>query len=162
MRAKHIGILGIFFVLSAVILGISQLDSPKIVREKKMDRIRSERLWSAIQATNEYTVRDGKAPTSTDSFAKYPEFDYSRSQFVDPETNEKFTYTVNSSTFSWCATFAQENKTSDNYYSMPVDAYGRLFQHAAGFICFESSIPKAEAPLPENSLQTSPLLKNLQ
>jgi hypothetical protein len=151
MSSRIFAFFGVGIVAVALVLGIFQLDSPQTVRDMRMDRIRSERLWSAIQATNEYTARTGNLPTSTDSFRRFPEFDYSRTQFLDPQTGDSFAYFSTTSTFSWCAVFSRESvQNVHNIPSFPPDFYGRLFFHGVGYTCFETSKPTAVFDMSED------------
>jgi len=124
--------------LSSIIGAILIIDSPVKTRERKNDEQRVNHLNMIKGIVSSIYVENGELPTDLST----PRF----SQIVDPDTGEKYEYSVIDETkYKICATFNSSAQEWENnrYFS------GEDWDfHEAGYQCFEQSVSQFDKSIP--------------
>lgn len=137
----------ITIVIATVIAGFFIVGSPKEERLRRFDQQRVDHLNLIQGEVINYWINKGNLPSALSEL----EDDIRGIRIpVDPETAVEYTYEVRGSeSFSLCATFARPSLESERMTGKPrpVEPFGGIYggavwQHGAGYVCFERIIDK--------------------
>ena len=137
-------------VLLSLVFGFSNIETPTMVREQKLDVTQVNDLGQIQWRVQDYYLLNGSLPKSLGDLGE-PEVPKA------PDGRPAYEYRVTDGGFELCATFAEESTQTDYYGgTYPVMEKSLIrnpdsWQHGAGEHCFERSISPitpGESPAP--------------
>lgn len=134
----YCGLAGSAVMLVSVAGGISLIDTPSQMRERKIDESQLQSLQSIQADIISYTQSHGELPKTLSEIEGNP------ATYQAPEGRAAYEYTVTDSGFSLCAEFALPSIDNDTRYAYWSEAVGvfnaNAWQHSAGKDCFERTV----------------------
>jgi hypothetical protein len=143
---KNDKIVKIFFfaslalVITAFILAWFYVDSPKVMRARRLDQIVINNISNIESAVNSYYEKNKALPDSINQLLNNPDFYLNDKMLKDPESGADIIYNKKGvKEFELCATFRTSNKEQNDlggaYYSGP-----SLQIHPAGYQCLKGNL----------------------
>jgi hypothetical protein len=134
-------------VLTAIVLGFMNIDTPNTVREYRIDQQELTDLQDIEWHVESYAQTNGAMPDSI------PALYAGETMPVAPEGREAYEYrATGANTYELCAWFAQPSTRSDATVVRPTydGTYPTMntnWDHDAGRVCFSRIVPPAPKPL---------------
>ncbi|MHB8903718.1 MAG: DUF5671 domain-containing protein [Patescibacteria group bacterium] len=127
-------------VLVAFILAWFFVDSPKVMRDRRLDQIVLNNISNIENAVNSYYDKNKKLPDSLEVLKNNSDFYLNEKTLQDPENGTAINYNKKSATeFEFCATFRTNSKElndqNGNYYNIPSSQV-----HLAGYQCLKGNL----------------------
>lgn len=146
-RSLIFGACAIVAVVGMIILGVSKIDTPTVVREQKLDDRQIEDLRIIQGYVQQYYVLNKALPDNLEVVE-------GGAQNIElptaPEDRPSYRYNKTNDGFELCATFMQpsvSNRYSEYYY--PIEEKGMIrnpenWQHGEGEVCFKRVVTPLE------------------
>ena len=138
-------VLKIFFlatlilVIAAFVASWFFVESPRTARERRLDQIVVNNIYSLESAVNSYYDRHKQLPNNLEEIRGENDIYLEANYLIDPETKEPIVYQkLNDQDFQFCATFRTDSAVI-NGRSVPVYAGGNK-NHAAGYQCLKGTL----------------------
>ncbi|MFA6417284.1 MAG: DUF5671 domain-containing protein [Patescibacteria group bacterium] len=131
------------------------MESPKEARNRRLDQIVINNIYSLESAVNTYYETRNALPNSMDDLKNTPEIYYNSlaEPIVDASNQEIVYQKINETNFQFCATFLTTSYPS-NMATRPTINYGAGSKdHEAGYQCFKSTVWNEKDQALEEKLQ---------
>ena len=125
-------------VIAAFISAWFFVDSPKLMRERRLDQIVVNNISSIESAINTYYDKNGKLPDSLEQLTNNPDYFLNDQIFKDPENGAVTIYNKKDiKNFELCANFRTSNKdlNLNGNYNYPTNNF-----HLAGYQCIKGNL----------------------
>lgn len=154
-------IVKIFFLASLVLIVAAFvsawffMESPKEARNRRLDQIVINNIYSLESAVNTYYDTKDVLPTSLDELKGNPDLYFDQKALIDPETGEAIVYQkIDDTNFEFCANF-RTTSYPENMATRPTINYAAGSKdHEAGYHCFKSEVWNAGNKTNEEKIQT--------
>ncbi|MEM9336273.1 MAG: DUF5671 domain-containing protein [Patescibacteria group bacterium] len=128
------GLVAFAVVIVSVAYGFVVVDSPELVREKRVDQNQLQDLQEIQWRVIDYYAVNQSLPNSIDMV-------FESGVPTAPENRDQYSYTATEEGFELCASFSQASSPSDSWPSRPADKdefFGSTnnWDHGIGYHCF--------------------------
>jgi len=121
-------------ILATFIAAFFFVESPKTARERRLDEIVVNNIYSLENAVNSYYDINKRLPDDLENIKKDNRFYLDKNMLLDPETKEAISYQrISDTEFSFCATFRTDNRAGQDNNSRSLGYIAK--EHAAGYQC---------------------------
>jgi hypothetical protein len=129
-------------IVAAFVAAWFFMESPREARNRRLDQIVINNIYSLESAVNSYYDTKNVLPNSLDDIKNSPEIYYNSAEeaMVDPETGTAIKYIkIDATHFEFCATFRTSSYEENG--TRPTMAYANgSKEHEAGYQCFKSQV----------------------
>lgn len=127
-------------VLAAFVLAWFFVDSPKLMRDRRLDQIVMNNISGLENAVNSYYEKNKSLPDSLAALKNNSDFYLSENVLKDPETGAAIVYNKKGAIeFEFCATFRTSNKET-NGQNGPIYSAPASQVHSAGYQCLKGNL----------------------
>lgn len=115
------------------------VESPQVARERRLDQILANNIYSLESAVNSYYDRYKKLPDGLEAIAAEKDIYLPATSLVDPETKTAIIYQkLGEKDFQFCATFRTDSAASQP--NAPVSYPRSANNHGAGYQCLKGNL----------------------
>ena len=140
-KSKQYGYGAIALFTSILFLGFSNIETPSLVREMKLDEKQVLDLQNIQWRLQDYMLTSSSTPATLNEL--YKDFDVPQA----PEDRPDYVYAVTDEGFKLCATFSRDSVNTDENFSMNPSMTSSVsvknpdnWNHKAGEYCYERVI----------------------
>ncbi len=156
--AKIFFFVSLALVLAAFIAAWFFVESPKEARQRRLDQIVVNNIYSLESAVNSYYERHGSLPVDLAALENESGLYLDKQALVDPETKVTIEYKVTGDdSFEFCATFRTSSEGFNGEYGRPV--YSGNKEHDAGYQCLPSELWNVKKEIMDKEIMAEPVVR---
>lgn len=117
------------------------MESPKEARNRRLDQIVVNNIYSLESAVNSYYDTNKALPESLAAMQNNPDLYFDQKALTDPETGAEIVYQkIDATNFQFCATFRTSSYPANNATRPTINYASGSKDHEAGYHCFKSEV----------------------
>ncbi len=136
----------LILVIAAFVAAWFFVEAPKEARNRRLDQIVVNNIYSLESAVNTYYEKNKKLPESIEELKANKNYFLDVNTLIDPATKEAIVYNkLNDKGFEFCATFRTDSNTDSKGRTIAITYPGDNKSHRTGYQCLTGTLYAVEA-----------------
>jgi len=134
------------------------MESPKEARNRRLDQIVINNIYSIESAVNTYYENNKALPESLEEIKNRSDLYFDAQALIDPETGKEIVYNkIDATNFELCATFRTSSYSEGKINRQAISYGAGNKDHEAGYQCFKSEIWNKPGVINEKQIIAQPV-----